>query len=64
MITDTLTTTIPVHTLYLTLPSGESGALIFSATAGDVFVGSIMLVILFILLWPQLVAIAQFNSKR
>ncbi|MCA9979328.1 MAG: hypothetical protein KDD89_00780 [Anaerolineales bacterium] len=57
-------TSVTIGRQLINLPSGKLAAVDYQLSAGELFVGSILLVITFILLWPQLTALANFNSKR
>jgi len=46
------------------LPSGNLAAVQMSATAGELFISGVLLVVLFVLLWPAIGKIAEMNSKR
>jgi hypothetical protein len=57
----------PVTSAYvevIPLPSGNVAHVQMTATAGELFIAGVLLLVVFILLWPAIGAIAQMNSRR
>lgn len=50
-ITDTVTTTHEIHSYYISLPSGDVGAVQMSATVGDVAIALLLTILVFMLLF-------------
>jgi hypothetical protein len=58
------TATPAAHSEQIDLPSGNVARVQMSATAGELFVAGVLVLVVFILLWPAIGAIAQMNSRR
>jgi hypothetical protein len=58
------TATPAAHSEQIDLPSGNVARVQMTATAGELFVAGVLVLVVFILLWPAIGAIAQINSRR
>jgi hypothetical protein len=62
--TPSATATPAAHVELVEMPSGNVAAVDMRATAGELFISGVLLVVLFVLLWPAIGKIAEMNSKR
>ncbi len=59
-----ITDTIEIASYYIELPSGGVARVDMVATAGELFITGVLLLLLFVFIWQAVERLANFNSKR
>lgn len=62
--TITATATLTYTAVYLDLPSGGVARVDMTATAGELFISGLLLLIFFVFIWQAIERLSNFNAKR